>query len=210
MTIRRGEDWGRAGSPPLDLAWFDNDHEAAAAYLGGAREIGVTGGDLARTLGVGRGSGGRESSVSFPIDVIELSDSGGGRVIALAHVVMRRSRWGWWRGPITALMNAQYIGRWDVAPRGHPNDGRVDSLEVGAEMTVRQRFLAVRRLPTGAHLPHPLIRTRSVTRTSLSVPKGARVEVDGREWISRCDSAESTVDAEVVPDALVVWIPGIR
>ena len=26
-----------------------------------------------------------------------------------------------------AVMNAQWIGRWDVAPKGHPNDGMVEA-----------------------------------------------------------------------------------
>ncbi len=218
MTIRRGEDWGRVGRPPVDLPWFDDDDTAAEAYRRGERAIGVRGGDLARTLGVRQGgttdvtptSNETAESVSFPIDVIELSCSDGRRTVALAHVVVRSRRWGWWRGPVTVLMNAQYIGRWDVAPRGHPNDGRVDLLEVEPTMSIRQRLLAGRRLPIGSHVPHPLVRSRSVTRTTFVVPASARVDVDGRRWIDGSSTIEATIAAEIVPDALEVWIPGVR
>lgn len=219
MTIRRGEDWGRPGRPPVDLVWFDDDASAAEAYARGAREIGLRGGDLARTLGVAPGTGGESSShhsaVSFPIDVIALSTSDGRRTIALAHVVTRDRRWGWWRGRIVVAMNAQFIGRWDVAPRGHPNDGRIELFDVDAGLSWRQRILAARRLPTGAHVPHPAIRTRSLSHASIPVLASATVEVDGVRWNtpsfgSTSSSAEPTITLDVIPDALVVWIPGVR
>ena len=211
MTIRRGEDWGRVGRAPADLDWFDDDAAAATAYRDGVRSIGVFGGDLARTLGVGpETSTGVEATVSFPIDVVELTSSDGRRTVAVAHAVVRSRRWGWWRGPILVVMNAQYIGRADVAPRGHPNDGRVDVLEVDTAMSIRQRIMAARRLPIGAHVPHPLVRTRSLTTTSFVVPPASKVEVDGRPWIDGTSSSEITVTVDVVPDALHVWIPGVR
>lgn len=206
MTIRRGEDWGRLGRPPADLLWFDDDASAAAAVDGGRREIGLGGGDMARTLGVGS----VESAVAFPIDLMEVSTSDGRRVAALSHVMIRNRRWSWWRGSIVVVMNAQFIGRWDVAPRGHPNDGRVEVVEVDASMPLRQRFLAGRRLPTGAHVPHPHIRTRSSTRYAITLPRKSRVMVDGRPWSGGSSSSDSTLTVSVVPDAFVAWIAGVR
>ena len=49
----------------------------------------------------------------------------------VAHVVVRRQ---WWRGEIVMAMNAQFYGRYDVAPRGHPNDGKVDVVRVDPSM----------------------------------------------------------------------------
>lgn len=210
MTIRRGEDWGRPGPLPGDLEWFDDDAGAAIAYRDGRRDIGVRHGDLARTLGVREGAVSGESGVACPIDVMQVSSSDGRRIVAVAHVVVRDRRWGWWRGRFVALMNAQYIGKWDVAPRGHPNDGRLELLEVDASMSIRQRVLARRRLPTGGHVPHPLITTRSTARVSITVSSSSRVEVDGRPWRSNSSERELTIDVEVVPDALVVWVPGVR
>lgn len=206
MTIRRGEDWGRPGRPPADLIWFDDDASAARAVDAGAREIGLGGGDMARTLG----SASAESAVSFPVDTVEVTSADGGRVVALAHVVIRNRRWRWWRGSIVVVMNAQFIGRWDVAPRGHPNDGRLEVLEVESTMSLRQRFLARRRLPTGTHVPHPLIRTRSSALITVPVPRSATVVVDGRPWIDGSSSPEPTLTIRAVPDAFVAWIPGVR
>lgn len=229
MTIRRGEDWGRPGRPPADLIWFADDASAARAVDEGAREIGLGGGDMARTLGASAGTRGgvdvTGSAVSFPIDLIEVTSVDGRRAVALAHVVIRHRRWRWWRGSIVAVMNAQFIGRWDVAPRGHPNDGRFEAVEVDSTMSIRQRFLAGRRLPTGSHVPHPLVRVRSSAELTIPVPRWAKVLVDGRPFIDRpsrtssssassSSSSSSSFDhaltVRVVPDAFVAWIAGVR
>jgi hypothetical protein len=68
----------------------------------------------------------------------------------VAHLVGRRS---WWRGRIFAAMNAQFLGRFDVAPRGHPNDGLVELLDVDPALGLSDRVKAWRRLPTGTHGP---------------------------------------------------------
>ncbi len=204
MTIRRGGDWGRPGSIPDGLVWCDDDRTVAEAFADGVREIGVRGGDMARTLGL---DGARESAVAFDIDMISvtLDDVS---TWALAHVVVRHRRWSWWRGASVAVMNAQFIGEWDVAPRGHPNDGRLDVLEVDASMGVRQRLLARRRLPSGTHVPHPLVRLRSSTSFEFGIHSSAQVLIDGVPW----GSPASSCVVENVPDALVVWIPsgGVR
>ena len=214
MTIRRGEDWGRPGRPPADLNWFVDDAAAARAVDEGAREIGLGGGDMARTLGVGTGAGVAGSAVSFPIDLIEVTSADGRRTVALAHVVIRHRRWRWWKGPIVVVMNAQFIGRWDVAPRGHPNDGRVEVLDVDSTMSTRQRFLAGRRLPTGAHIPHPLVRIRSSAEVTVPISGSASVLVDGQPWIdgssSSSSSAGHSLTIRAVPDAFVAWIAGVR
>ena len=215
MTIRRGEDWGRPGRPPADLVWYVDDAAAARAVHEGTREIGLGGGDMARTLGVGSGTrvgaDVTESAVSFPIDLIEVTSDDGRRAVALAHVVIRHRRWRWWRGPIVAVMNAQFIERWDVAPRGHPNDGRFEVLEVDSAMSVRQRFLAGRRLPTGAHVPHPLVRIRSSAELTVPLPPSATVMVDGQPWLDgSSSSSDHTLTIRAVPDAFVAWISGVR
>ncbi|MCU1345277.1 MAG: hypothetical protein JWL70_1543 [Acidimicrobiia bacterium] len=96
----------------------------------------------------------------------------------VAHLVARKT---WWRGEVVAVMNAQFIGAWDVAPRGHPNDGRLDVVHVDAAMSRRARWQARGRLSTGTYLPHPQIATRSV-----------------KEWTT------------VLADPLDVWLDGVR
>src|SRR3546814_16850403 len=83
------------------------------------------------------------------------------------HLIAERS---WWRGRVVAAMNAQYRGKWDVAPRGHPNDGRLDVL--AADPPLDERLPVRGRLKTGTHLPHPPIDSRHVpaVQTALSTP----------------------------------------
>jgi diacylglycerol kinase family enzyme len=85
----------------------------------------------------------------------------------VSHLVARRS---WWRGRVVAVMSAQWLGRWDVAPGAHPGDGLLDVLD--AELDLADRLKARRRLPTGTHVPHPGIRVRRVAvwQTELRPP----------------------------------------
>ena len=95
--------------------------------------------------------------------------------------------------------NAQYVKVFDVAPRGHPNDGRMESITVDGAMTMRQRWSARRRLPRGEHVPHPAIRSSSVTETAGSSP--SVLVVDGH----RVGSVDSW-RARLHPDRATVWV----
>lgn len=98
-------------------------------------------------------------------------------------------------------MNAQYLGAWDVAPRAHPNDGRVDVVEVASEMSLRDRLAARRRLPLGHHVPHPRISTRQVRSLTVELEPGERV------WIDGIDAGEALrVEIAVEPDLLTVLV----
>src|SRR3546814_16245267 len=68
------------------------------------------------------------------------------------YLIAKRS---WWRGRVVAAMNAQYRGEWDVAPRGHPNDGRLDVLD--ADLPLDHRPQVRGRPKQGPHLPPPPI-----------------------------------------------------
>ena len=176
MTIRKGEAWGSPGSLPDDAVLVDSDADAAAALSTARREgrplptLGLTGGDLCRTLG-GRGA----LSTVVRCDLGEVLVDGRVRYF-VAHVVVRGRTL--WRGSAVAAMNAQYIGGWDVAPRAHPGDGKLDVVEVAASMSVSDRLEARRRLPSGTHVPHPGITTRQVPAVQLDVA-GRRVLLDG-------------------------------
>lgn len=215
MTIKRGQCWGRTAALPADAPVAVSDAQLAEligpALIAAVHSrletspsigpIGLIGGDLCRTLG-GRGDRQRLSQLDaqqLPIDalIVTIDDRVDEPLIAVAHVVIRR---GWWHGPVDALMNAQYIGRYDVAPRSHPNDGRVDVIETTA-LSLPDRVKAWRRLPTGAHLPHPAISERRVSEASYTFERAMTVWVDGR----RRAQARS-VHVRVVPDAFVVAI----
>lgn len=174
MTIRPGQDWGDVVPAPDDLlAVADDAAFAAMVRAGNHRPVRVSGGDLLGAVG-GPSSDGTDVR-RFTIDVLHvLAD--GVPMAAVAHVLARRL---WWRGRVVAVMNVDHLGRWDVAPRAHPNDGRVDVVEVDRTMGVRARWQAWRRLPTGTHVPHPLLHTRRVRQDSWTFNRPMRLWVDG-------------------------------
>jgi hypothetical protein len=209
VTIKPGDEWGRLVARPDGLVTVGSDREVVEAlHRRPTSPVAVTSGDLARTLGAGvapRASGGRVARSmlnEIPIDLVEVSLDGGEPIIACAHVVARSPwyRGHWLRGPILAVMNAEFIGEWDVAPRGHPNDGRVEVFEVEQAMSLRHRLAARRRLRSATHLPHPDIGTRSVRSHEWSFPRALDVEVDGRR-----SGRASSISVRVVADAAVVY-----
>jgi hypothetical protein len=201
MTIRRGAAWGRAVAPPDGLVVALSDADVVQA-LGEhpTAPVAVGGGDLARTLG-NPPIVGRPTLNALEIDLVEVRLDGGRPHRACAHVVLRPPWWrgGWLRGAAVVVMNAEYLGRWDVAPRGHPNDGRAEVFEVASSMGVRTRLRARRRARTAAHVPHPDIVQRSIRAAQWSFPNPVEVTVDGRRV-----GAARTIDIAVVPDAATV------
>ena len=208
MTIKPGQAWGRPVPRPPDLVVVHSDVELARAI---SQErglpIGVGGGDLARTLGVTSASAGtlatRPTVNEYPIDLLEVRIDGAEEpIVTCAHVVAR-SPWGsghWLRGRILVVMNAEFIGEWDIAPRGHPNDGRIEIVDVDASMTARERLAARRRLSTGTHVPHPSITTRSVKTGSWQFERPLDVVADGRR-VARA----SSLSIDVLADAATVY-----
>lgn len=197
MTIKRGEDWGSAVDRPTDAAVATTDADVARLVLAGDRPVVVAGGDLHRTLGSPQPG---ETARRLPLDVVHV-DADGSTFTAVAHVVLRRAgRLGWWRGPIVAVMNAEFIGSWDAAPRAHPNDGSFDAVVVDPAMGVRERWQAWRRLRTGAHVPHPAISVTRRAEASYSFDGPVAVFVDG---VQRARSTSVTVRLD--PDAAVVY-----
>lgn len=201
--IDKGRPWGREMARPSEIVCVRSDAELAdliADRLGSpappspaAPAITLGAGDLARTLGTAGAIGDTVRSVD--LDAVRYrTDSHHGW--AVAHLVARSRRAGWLAGPILAVMNAEYRGRWDVVGRGHPNDGRVEIVEVDASMTVRQRLQARRRLATGTHLPHPSISVRSTSaaRWDFASPRGLWVDDRYRGMIR-------WLEIEVVADA---------
>ena len=206
MTIKPGTPWGRRVQRPDQVTTVESDHALASALSTSAGSpVEVTDGDLARTLGV-IGTGGqptpRTTVNELPIDLLEVSVDGGEPVIACAHVVARSPwyRGHWLRGPVLAVMNAEFIGEWDIAPRGHPNDGRVEVFEVAHGMSWRHRIDARRRLRSATHVPHPDISTRSVRSCSWSFPHELEVVIDGYR-VGRA----ATIAITVIADAALVY-----
>ena len=203
MTIRKGDRWGVPGPLPADGVVVRTDAEARDAVTCARRAheplptLGLLGGDLARTCGA-TGDEARlrgPDAQTLPVDLGEVLIDGALHFF-VAHLVARRS---WWRGRVVALMNAQYLGPWDVAPRSHPNDGRLDLLD--ADLPLGDRLAARSRLPTGTHVPHPGISERRVKAVQLDLAPGTAVWLDG----VRLGPAR-TLSARTVPDALHVVV----
>ena len=198
MTIEKGRPWGTPGVLPPDGVVVHTDGEARAIVEHARRTgepipaIGLLGGDLCRTVG-GAGDDARLRSadaVHLPVDIGAVLIDGRLHWF-VAHLVARKR---WWRGRIYAAMNAEYLGRWDVAPRGHPDDGVLDTFEVS--MSTGDRLKARGRLPTGTHLPHPHIKERRVSAAQVDV-EGLDVWLDG-ELVGPAHSLSIRVE----PDAL--------
>ena len=199
MTIRKGEAWGERGALPADAVIVRSDAEARAVVERARRAsqpvppLALLGGDLCRTLG---GSGDEDrlrsgDAALLPVDLGSVLVDGRLHWF-VAHLVARK---GWWRGRIYAAMNAQYLGRWDVAPRGHPNDALLDTFDV--TMTVGERLKARSRLAAGAHVPHPAIKERHVSAAQVDVA-GLDIWLDGRKL-----GPARALSIRIEPDALL-------
>jgi hypothetical protein len=200
VTIRKGEPWGEPGPLPPHGVVVRSDREARAIVTAARRAnepippLGLLGGDLCRTLG-GTGDEARlrsDAAIQVPVDLgAALID---GRLHwFVAHLVARRS---WWRGRVLVAMNAQYLGPWDVVPRGHPNDGRLDVLD--ADLPFDERVQVRARLRTGAHLPHPRIAERHVSALQVDLDRPTPVRLDGDDV-----GPATRLVLHVEPDALL-------
>jgi hypothetical protein len=198
LTVKRGAAWGEPIRAPVEALEVRNDGAlAAAAREGEPRPLLVRGGDLHRSLGGPSGA----PSTKLTIDIIDVI-ADGRRLTAVAHVVARRrGRRGWWRGPIIAVMNVDHLGDWDAAPRAHPNDGWLDVVEVRESMSVRSRWQAWRRLPTGSHVPHPDISTSRAHSATYTFDEHLGLWVDGIE-----SGTARTLSVSVEPDGAVIYL----
>lgn len=205
MPIERGQDWGEPGGLPDDGVVVGSDAEARAVVEAARRAgerpppLGLLDGDLARTLG-GTGDETRMRSAAarrLPVDLGSVLLDGR-QFWFVAHLVARRS---WWRGRLVAVMNAQYRGDWDVAPRAHPGDARLDLLDVDSSFSLADRVKARRRLRHGTHVPHPMLRQLRVTAWQERFDQPLAVWLDGQALGSVRD-----VSLRVEPDALTVVV----
>jgi hypothetical protein len=196
VTIRKGEPWGTPVSRPSDLVVASSDAELrrlVAADPG--RPYGLDGGDLFRSVGAPPK---RDEMQRLPIDAVLVRLDDSEPVLAVAHVLARR---GWWRGRLVIVANCGLMGEWDVAPRAHPNDGRVDVVEVLASMSIRSRAQARRRLPRGEHLPHPDVAVTAIAAGEWSFDRPHRVWIDG-EPAGQC----RRLSVAVAPDHFAIYV----
>lgn len=204
-----GVDYGVAGEIPPDALAAGSD-VAAGEIVAEARRanraippVVLTGGDLARTLGVATGGAPLSPAATAGAVGTRVAVDVGAALVDgrlhwfVAHLVARSS---WWRGRLLVAANASFVGRWNAAPRSHPGDGRLDVFDADPPLSVR--LAARRRLPSGTHVPHPEITQRRVAAAQYDLDPALDVYLDG----VRLGRAR-TLSLRTEPGALEVWIP---
>jgi hypothetical protein len=215
-VIKPGQPWGRptvgpaaatGGGDDADLAALVRGHRGARVQFHPDPRC-----DLARAVGL---TGASTGAVELDVDAIALDAAG----LAVNAVVLgvapdRLAAWHR-RHPVTVhvdgravfdgaattvvVANGQFLRGADVVPRGHPGDGRLE-VQVYALRAGERRAMR-RRLPGGAHLPHPRIVTSTGRRVEVRWRHPRPLEVDGRGRPPR-----STLTATVEPGAYVLLV----
>lgn len=209
MTIERGMPWGEPMSLPESAPVAGSDRELASLIeqrmgSGTSIVVGLTDGDLHRTLGSPRHSVAdlhSGSGMGFPMDIGVLSSDEidrGGPTIFTAHLIATTSTRGvLWRGRTIIVMNAAFRGAQNLAPRSHPNDGRLDVIDGRLGMVDRRR--ALDRTTTGSHVPHPDLRVSHVREKDFESDTPLQIHVDGvrigsvRSFAVRCIPDAATI-----------------
>jgi hypothetical protein len=203
VSVERGAAWGTPGPLPTDGVVVSSDAEARTLIEEHRRRgaplptLGLIGGDLCRTLG-GRGDVDRLHSPQATTFVVDIGAAlvDGRLHWFIAHLIARRS---WWRGRVVAVMNAQWLGRWDLGPRAHPGDGLLDITD--ADLSLADRVKARPRLATGSHIPHPDIEMQRVAAWQDSLSPPLDIWLDG----TRLGRA-ANLSVRIEPDALTVVV----
>jgi hypothetical protein len=202
VTISKGSNWGTDVARPDDLREAAGDSELARMLSDGTGvPVAVASGDMFTTVGA-RPLADRTELLALPLDLVSVTVDDGTPHTFVSHLVVRNParRGGWWRGSVLVVMNAEYIGDSDVAPRGHPNDGRVETLFVTSALTLRQRIAVRHRLRNASHLPHPHIATKPVRNGTWSFDATMDIRADGRRV-----AAGRQITIEVQPDAATLY-----
>lgn len=203
MTIKKGEEWAWRGALPEGGVVVADDAEAHHVVDAARRSnlpmpaLGLLGGDLCRTMG-GFGDEARLHSAQATTAVCDLgSVLLDGRIHwFVSSLVARRA---WWRGRAFVVMNAAWLGGWNIAPKAHPGDGLLDALDL--KLSPTQWPAVKRRLPVGDHLPHPGISIRRTAALQVALERSTEVWLDGVP-VGRARN----LSVRVEPDALTVVV----
>ncbi len=187
-----GADFGTTDQMPSDLPVVHSDTQLANLLSQGINQVHLVGGDLARTLGVAQLSQSQSTLTNIDAAKVTVNNS---QHWFVAHLIARRS---WWRGRIVAVANASFYKDWNIAPRTHPGDSLLDILD--ADLPLKVRLAARKRLVLGTHVPHPDISQRRVTEAVIELVTPADLYIDGKH-LTRADH----FSVEVVPNAIEAW-----
>lgn len=211
MTIEKGREWGNAANVPHDMLVAADEASLAQAVAthwrsGSTRPLTVslTQGDLLTALGVAPGERVAPAGVGgacrlLPCDAYATTiehTRGTTTTLAVSSIVVGNARWpAWW------FTSGGFLGRLNVLPNSHPNDGRADAV-VWSPATLREVISIRRRMRLGDHLPHPRLavaRGGALQWQSTGAPR--RVTVDGRSH-----GCARAVAVKVLPDAFCLVV----
>lgn len=176
--------------------------------------------DIARALGIRPGGLIERRTLAVPMDTLLIEGLSSGRTNVVNGVVIgpapRQLRW-WHHGHVMrvtvdgrsmfegagattlVIMTGEFVSGWDVAPRGHPGDARME-VQVYA-LNARERSGMRARLGTGSHVPHPRIFQRSGKTAEVELDHRMRVAVDGTSV-----GSVDRLTVSIVSGAYRLWI----
>jgi hypothetical protein len=198
MTIRKGEGWGVRISTPTSIRRAHSD--ADLSQCSRTDFVSLTDGDIHRTLGSPRPIQKEAECTLLPIDALQIrvgrSDGSEQHVIAASRVEIGSLLSPIRRRRFVCVSNGGIVNGRNLAPRAHPNDGRLDVMTIEATMTFRHRLTARKKAVTGTHLPHPRISVRQDDAFSFQkISTGERLSIDGvaiKDW--------TDVSISILPD----------
>jgi hypothetical protein len=208
MTIRKGQEWGHFESRPADLQVVADDFSASELIssqtldVKSPLQLSIIKSGLTRTLGVKNAPHHNQQMLCTKFDVIEANfvTVNSDKVIRRCFVGHAFVRSNPFFGQTIAILNTSFIGNRDWAPRAHPNDGKLDIVELDSSMNIRQRLTAFRLMKSGSHLPHPKIRYTQVNEYVIDCQFSASISIEGVRLgaIKKCDF-------KVLPDAVNLY-----
>lgn len=170
MTIRKGEEWGTRIKTPFEIRRLASDAELA---LLDPLEFGsLLSGDICLALGSPKPVQDEEECTLLSIDAMQVSvlsqDGTHKTLLASSRIEVGTfipKRFGKWR--YVCVTNGGIVDRRNLAPRAHPNDGKLDFISINASMPLRERLRARKRAALGTHIPHPEIAVRQGSHFTL-------------------------------------------
>lgn len=201
MTIRRGEPWGHASTVPADTPSAADD--GALASLPDRSTAILTGGDVWDCLGRPNVPDEGAPCTILPVDGLRWSivRTDGGVIEGFASSSIVIGRWTRPGHRFVCMTNTGIHDGRNIAPRAHPNDGRMDILSIDDAMPWRQRVAAWRRSRTGTHVPHPAIELRQATDFSIDARQpGELLRIDGSAPFPSWSDGWMSLSVSIAPD----------
>jgi hypothetical protein len=198
MTIRKGEQWGSRISTPSRIRHVSSDAEIAQCSP--EDFIAVGGGDIYTTLGSPAFVSDSDECTLLPMDALQveilLSDASEKSCTAASCIEVGSLVSPLKSGRYICVTNGGIVSGRNLAPRAHPNDGRLDIMQIAETMSFRDRLTARKKALTGTHVPHPSISHRQdETFSAKRSGEREKLRVDGvsvANWIE--------VSVSIVPD----------